>query len=184
MWFGSRLTAPIRTRESNMNVVKTSIATAAIGLIASIAWAQTTKMSAQDFATMAASSDLFEIQSSEMALQKAESAEVKEFAQMMIDDHSKASKELMAAAQQDGAAVPEAMTDKHAAQVETLKGASGATFDASYIGAQVAGHQEALNLMTSYAEAGDSAALKAHAEKTAPVIQMHLEHVQKLDQNM
>jgi hypothetical protein len=35
--------------------------------------------------------------------------------------------------------------------------------------------------MISYAENGDAAALKAHAKKTAPIIQMHYEHAQQLD---
>lgn len=164
-----------------MKLLKAVIATAGVSLIASIAWSQTTKTSAQDFATMAASSDMFEIRSSELALQKSQTPTVKEFAQMMINDHTTASKNLAAAAQQDGVNVPAKMTKKHASQVEELSAADGQTFDAAYIDAQVAGHQEALALMTTFAEAGDAAALKAHAQKTAPIIQMHFEHAQQLD---
>jgi putative membrane protein len=140
-------------------------------------------MSAQDFATMAASSDMLEIRSSELALQKSQTAAVKEFAQMMINDHTTASKNLMAAAQQDGVTVPADMLPKHASQVEALGSTAADAFDASYIDAQVAAHQEALALMTSYAESGDAAALKAHAQKTAPIIQMHYEHAQQLEKS-
>jgi putative membrane protein len=49
-------------------------------------------------------------------LQKAVSPEVKEFAQMMINDHTTASKNLMAAAQQDGVPVPAEMTTRHTAK--------------------------------------------------------------------
>jgi putative membrane protein len=149
----------------------------------SLAWAQA--KTAEEFAAMAASSDMFEIQSSELALQKAVSPEVKEFAQMMINDHTTASKNLMAAAQQDGVSVPAEMTTRHTATVGALGDLSGAGgFDAKYIEEQVAAHREALALMTAYAEGGDSPALKAHAQKTAPVIQMHFEHVQKLGDAM
>ena len=166
-----------------MNFMKTAIAAVVVSLIGSIAFAQTAKMSAQDFATMAASSDMLEIRSSELALQKSQTAAVKEFAQMMINDHTAASKNLMAAAQQDGVTVPADMLPKHASQVEALGSAAGDAFDASYIDAQVTAHQEALALMTSYAESGDAAAMKAHAQKTAPIIQMHYEHAQQLDKS-
>lgn len=165
-----------------MNFLRLAAAAATFGALASIAWAQTKTMTAQDFAAMAASSDMLEIQSSELALQKSQNAAVKEFAQMMIDDHTTASKNLKAAAQQDGVTVPAQMTEKHAAEVKALTDAPAASFDGSYILAQVAAHQEALKLMTSYAESGDGAALKAHAQKTAPIIQMHFEHAQKLEQ--
>lgn len=164
-----------------MKSLRLIAAVAGIGMLGSMAWAQTQKMTAQDFAATAASSDMFEIQSSEVALQKSQDASVKEFAQMMINDHTTASKGLKAAAQQDGVDVPTEMTEKHAAQLKTLSDTPAESFDASYIDAQVAGHQEALTLMTSYAEGGDSAALKSHAQKTAPIIQTHLEHVQNLD---
>jgi putative membrane protein len=130
---------------------------------------------------MAASSDMFEIRSSELAVQKAVTPEVKAFAKMLINDHTTASKNLITAAQQDGVSVPAEMITRHSAKVGALGALSGAGgFDDRYIEEQVAAHQEALALMTSYAEAGDSPALRAHAEKTAPVIQMHLQHVQQL----
>ncbi len=105
---------------------------------------------------------------------------------MMIEDHSKASEELLAAIQgsSEDLEAPAAMADKHQEQFEALSAMTGADFDAAYIDAQVAAHEEALALMTSYAEGGDSEALKAHAEKTAPVIQTHLDHVQQVDQSM
>jgi putative membrane protein len=170
--------------ESKMKISKMALA-ASMMIIAtgSLGWSQA--KTAEEFAAMAASSDMFEIQSSELALQKDVSPEVKEFAQMMINDHTTASKNLIAAAQQDGVSVPGEMTTRHTAKIGALGDLSGAGgFDAKYIDEQVAAHREALALMTAYAEGGDSPALKAHAHKTAPVIQMHFEHVQKLDSAM
>jgi len=43
-----------------------------------------------------------------------------------------------------------------------------------------AAHEEALALMEGYAESGDNEALKAHAQKTAPIIERHAEHVKEL----
>lgn len=165
-----------------MGFMRAVAGAAGASLIVSIALAQSATMSAQDFAATAASSDMFEIRSSELALQNAETAAVKEFAQMMIKDHTTASKNLAAAAQQDGVTLPGEMTKKHDDQVEELSAAKGDDFDAAYIAAQTAAHQEALTLMTSFAKEGDAAALKAHAQKTAPIIQMHYEMVEKLSE--
>ena len=123
---------------------------------------------------------MFEIRSSEVALQKSQSDAVRGFAQMMINDHTAASEGLKTAAEQDGVSVPAEMLEKHATQLQTLQDAPAESFDTSYTQAQVAAHEEALALMQSYAETGEGAALKAHAAKSAPVIQMHHEHVQKL----
>lgn len=163
-----------------MRLLPLIAATALLGSASTFAWAQSQPMSAQDFAATAASSDMFEIQSSELALEKAQSDQVKEFAQQMIDDHTAASEELKTAAEQDGATVPTEMNEQHATQLEDLNGTAEDGFDAAYIKAQVAAHEEAVTLMTGYAENGEEGALKAHAEKTAPVIEQHLEHVKQL----
>lgn len=162
-----------------MNISGVALAASLLTASGGFAWAQSAQ-TAQEFATMAANSDMFEIQSSELALQKAQSAEVKEFAQKMINDHTIASRDLMAAAEKDGVSVPAEMSTMHEAKVGALGDISGATFDAKYIEEQVAAHNQTLALMTGYA-AGGEGALKAHAAKTAPIIQMHLEHIQALD---
>lgn len=129
---------------------------------------------------MAASSDLFEVQSGQLAATNSKEASIQQFAQMMVADHTQASQELKIAAGEAKITVPAQMIDKHAAQFEKLKNAQGAAFDKAYIEAQVAAHREALQLMQSYAQGGDSEPLKAHATKASPIVQRHLEHAQKL----
>ena len=153
--------------------------TAFVFALSTSAFAQ--QMSAEEFATTAASSDMFEITSSELAKEKGRSDAVKEFADQMIADHTRASQELAVAAEAAGVNLPGAMIEKHAAQVEQLDALPGDQFDAAYIDAQVAAHEEALALMQGYAEGGDNEALKAHAAKTAPIIEANFEHVKKLD---
>lgn len=99
------------------------------------------QMSAEEFASTAASSDMFEITSSSLARERATSEAVRDFANMMIADHTQASSELAAAAETAGVALPGGMIDKHAAEVESLKGLQGAEFDAAYIKVQTAAHE-------------------------------------------
>src|SRR3954447_10075822 len=63
----------------------------------------------QDFATKAGAAGMFEIQSSQLALSKSQNADVKAFAQKMVDDHTKAADELKTAAASQGVTVPAAM---------------------------------------------------------------------------
>jgi putative membrane protein len=131
-----------------------------------------------EFATKAASGDLFEIESSKLAKDLAKSDEVKKFAEQMIADHTKASKELMEAAKKAGVGLPAKATDEHAKLLEKVKGAKG-EFDAVYMEAQMAAHKDAVELFTNAAKNAKDPGLKAFAEKTLPVIKAHYEHVQK-----
>jgi putative membrane protein len=139
-------------------------------------------MAAPMFVQMAAMSDMFEIQSSQAALKNSKDAEVRKFAQMMIDDHTKMSAELKAAVQAGNvsAQIPTALTGEKAQMVQELSTISGEKFDAMYWKAQVQGHQEALQLAQNYAKGGDNAALKQHAQKGVPIIEQHLKMAQKM----
>jgi putative membrane protein len=141
---------------------------------------QFANLSAQEFVAMAASSDMFEIQSSQLALENARSDEVKEFAQEMIQDHTQHTQQLMEVAQEENLSAPSEMAEMHQELMQTLSAASGDEFDAAYAQAQVQAHQIALALMTGYAENGDNEDLQAQAQKAAPIIQEHLEGAQEL----
>lgn len=134
----------------------------------------------QNFVTKAAVGGMFEVQSSELAEDKAQSAEVKNFAEMMIRDHGKANKELESAAKDLGATVPKALDSKHEADLKKLEGLQGAAFDREYIQAQRAAHKEAVSLFQSYSESQGNPELTAWAGKTLPVLKEHQSHAQKL----
>ncbi|AUX78599.1 DUF4142 domain-containing protein [Sinorhizobium fredii] len=160
-----------------MRVINIAIAAA---LIAGASHVNAQQMSSEGFVTMAASSDMFEVQSGQLAAKNSKEASVQQFAEMMVADHTKASQELKVAAADAKITVPTQMIDKHAAQLNKLQNAQGDAFDKAYIEAQLMAHQEALKLMQSYAQTGDSEPLKAHAAKASPIVQRHLEHAQKL----
>lgn len=134
----------------------------------------------QEFAAMAAGSNMFEIESSKLALEKASLQPTKDFAQHMIDDHTKAGEEMKAAAKAEGIKVPMALDDKHKADLDNLSGSTGAAFDQSYLAEQYAAHEEAVALFATYSTNGAPGALKEFATKTLPTLQSHLKHVQQL----
>ncbi|WP_413708555.1 DUF4142 domain-containing protein [Rhizobium sp. Rhizsp82] len=136
------------------------------------------KVDKASFVKVVSSSNAFEIESSKLAEEKAKDGDFKEFAKQMIADHTKAAEELKAAAKVDGPEPP--MAPKHAAMLETLKGASEQEFQPLYIEMQNVAHMEAVSLFATYAKGGDDPAVQAFAKKTLPTLEMHKMHVQKL----
>lgn len=135
---------------------------------------------AQSFVDAAAASDMFEIEAGKLAQANGTSQAVKDFGAMMERDHTRSSADLKAAAANaQGLGVKPGMTAKQQSDLTALRGA-GDRFDALYKQQQLAAHQEALALLRAQADSGAVASLKAFAAKTAPVVERHLEHVQRL----
>jgi putative membrane protein len=142
-------------------------------------------VAAPEFVTTAALSDMYEIESSKLALQKARSDAVKTFARQMIADHTATTAKLKGLLPTAGLTVtpPTALDERRAGLIADLQKATPEDFDTLYLDQQTQAHSEALTLMQNYATAGDNAALKGFAGETAPKIEMHYQMVQKLDNN-
>lgn len=137
--------------------------------------------STQDFVTEVAISDQFEIQSSQLAVEKGD-APTKGFAQQMITDHKKTSSELsaMVTAGTVKATVPTQLDSSHQDKLDKLKSLSGTDFTKQYQDDQVSAHKSAVSLFQRYAKGGDNAALKDWAGKTEPALSHHLDLAQNL----
>lgn len=135
------------------------------------------------YMAMSASSDQFEIQSSQLALQVSQSQAVRNFANLMIAHHQATTQNLVAAAQGTGLTPPPpALLPMHQQMLDQLRAAgTGANFDAAYKQSQIMSHQSALELQTNYASGGDVPALRQVAAATAPVVQQHLGAAQNLN---
>ena len=126
---------------------------------------------AAGFANAVAASDLYEIESSALAREKASSAELRSFAQRLEREHRASSDQLKQAAA--GLTVSPALDPEQQAMIDELKAASGAEFDGKYLGQQRLAHQKTLMLLQNYAGAGDNDSLKAFAEKARPMVEQH-----------
>ncbi len=136
------------------------------------------------FVTRAALSDLYEIQSSRLALERSQSPQVRAFAQRMIDEHTRMSNEMNAAIAQAGlqARPPVVLDEERSVLVAALRGASPADFDERYIEQQTEAHENALNLFRDFSGNGDDPQLKQLATRAAPMIENHLQTVRALDE--
>jgi putative membrane protein len=134
----------------------------------------------EGFASKAAISNMFEIQASQLALTSSTTPAVKTFAQKMIDDHTKAGKQMQQAAQSEKVSVPTALDGAASQQLAKLKGLSGQQFDQAYLPMQLQAHEDAVALFQGYSTSGQAGALKDFAGKALPTLQMHLKMVQDL----
>ncbi|HEY0149773.1 MAG TPA: DUF4142 domain-containing protein [Allosphingosinicella sp.] len=138
-------------------------------------------MSAATYMQTAASSDMFEIQSGQLALQRSCDPAVRSFAQMIINDHTRMSNMMMDTGRANGLPPPPVqMLPHHMNMLQTLDRAPPGSFEAAFRNEQVMAHQEALNLHRSYADAGDLPPFRALASQAVPAIQAHLGHAQSL----
>ncbi|MDO1446045.1 DUF4142 domain-containing protein [Rhodocytophaga aerolata] len=127
-----------------------------------------------EFMMKAAASGMFELQASELALQKASSQSVKEFAKKMKDDHTKANSELKALAAKKNITLPTSLDKEHLDKIEDLREETGTDFDAEYMEAMHKAHEKDVELFEDISEEDDvDAEVKAFASKTLPTLRSH-----------
>lgn len=136
------------------------------------------------FISQAALGGMAEVELGRLAVAKAQNPEVKQFAQKMIDDHSKANNELNMLAKQKNYTLPVRLDTKHQSVMDRLNGLSGAEFDSAYVDAMIADHEETVALFKSEAEDGRDTDVKGWAVKTLPNLQMHLEMIKGIRSKM
>lgn len=136
-----------------------------------------------NFMKQAAENGHAEIEASKMALQKSSNAEVKKFAQQMIDDHTKANQELMSLAASKNVDLPTepSLVQKGKAKV-MLDTADGEKFDQRYAASMgVDAHEDTLKMFREAARDAKDPEVKAWAAKTVPVLEHHLQMAKALN---
>lgn len=129
----------------------------------------------KEFISKAGMGGLYEVQAANLALQKASSADVKQFAQRMVADHSKANAELSQLAMAKGATLPTELAGDHKAAFEHLSTLSGAEFDKMYMQHMVPDHQKDIAEFERAAGGAQDPQVKAWAGKTLPTLREHLQ---------
>jgi putative membrane protein len=135
-----------------------------------------------NFLHFATSANLWEIQSSRLALQVSANPAVRSFAEAIIADHTLLAGQMAAAAKAAdiGPPPPEALMPMDQAKIDQLRAAPATSFDASYRDLQVAAHQQAISLFQNYAAQGDNSILRTMAARALPMLQKHLTEAEAL----
>jgi putative membrane protein len=131
------------------------------------------------FAVAAANGGLLEVQLGKLAQTKGASPQVLAFAKMMVEDHSKANKELMAIAGTKTITLPAILDNKTQKDYNDMAKLGKSEFDKAYTDYMVKDHKEDIDEFQKEADNGKDAELKAFAAKHVPILKHHLEMAQQ-----
>ena len=162
-------------------VLQGSFATALmLGAMSVGAAAQSGQLSSADkmFVNKAAQGGMAEVELGQLATQKAQSDQVKQFGQKMVDDHTKANDKLKEVASQENITLPTGLDAKDQATKDRLSKLSGAQFDKAYMQDMVEDHKKDVAEFQKEANNGKDPAVKNFAQQTLPVLQQHLQLAQ------
>jgi putative membrane protein len=131
------------------------------------------------FARLAAAGGMAEIDLATLAEKKTQGG-LKDFAKRMVDDHSKANRELADLAKQAGIPLPNELDQDHKAARANLEKAGKATFDGDYLSSQVQDHIKTAHLLEWEINSGQDANLQHFASAQLPIVLDHLQMAQDL----
>jgi putative membrane protein len=136
---------------------------------------------AQPYLFYAGAGDVFEITSSMILLNKSANPQVRTYASMLIDHHTRTTNLALANAKAAGIIPPPPeLSAMQKGMIGALHAAAPAAIDRLYLQQQVPAHQQALALQSGYARSGDVPTLRQTAQGAVPVVQGHLTQAQQL----
>ena len=129
------------------------------------------------FAENALRGGQFEVEASRLALQKAASGQVRDFANMMITDHGQANRDLENLARKKGIYPPTTLDAEHQSKLDDLRRLDGPEFDEEYRKLQIEAHDAAIQLFERASRECRDKDLRDFASSTLPKLQKHRSHL-------
>ncbi|HEY2379538.1 MAG TPA: DUF4142 domain-containing protein [Terriglobia bacterium] len=138
----------------------------------------------QDFMMKTAQADLCDIAAARLALQKSETSDVRDYANMIQNDHTTALEDLSDLMKDKNVPEPETTSADALKDLNRMSGLSGAEFDREFINMMVADHQKAAEMFRDQIGIAQDADLKKYAEDRLPKLEMHLDKAQSLQSKL
>lgn len=126
------------------------------------------------FAQISAVGGLAEVDLGKLAANNATNADVKQFAQRMVDEHQKANDKLKSIAQTGNISLPTTIDAEHSKTRADLEKLNGHQFDRAYLAAQMVEHQKTAQLLAWEIGQGQNVELQRFASETLPTVLDHL----------
>jgi putative membrane protein len=136
------------------------------------------------FVVMAAIDNEFEIQAGQAAQQKSQNEQVKQIAQKMVDDHTKAKQQLQSVAQQLQVQLPEQLPRMKQSTLQVMNALPADQFDKHYLAHLQAAHAKDVTKFNSCSQLSQNDQVKQFAQQQLPVLQQHFAHVNQTAQAM
>jgi putative membrane protein len=135
------------------------------------------------FLRKAASAGMAEVALGQLAAKHGHSERVRQFGQRMVDDHTKANKQLLEIARRKGMTFSAKLDETHQKLMDRLREKKGSAFDRDFARHMVRDHKEAVELFEKEARYGKDTDLKAFAGRTLPTLQHHLKMARRLERH-
>lgn len=138
-------------------------------------------MSDQDFVNEAAKGNRAEVALGKMVAAKTHNPDVKQFAQMMVKDHTAALNQLQQVAQKKNMPLPDGLPDDAQQLQSKLSSDTGKQLDKDYMDGMVEDHQKDVQEFQAASQKAKDPDVKEWASNTLPVLQKHLDKAQQVD---
>ena len=132
------------------------------------------------FMNDAAEAGMAEVEIAKLAKDRTQNPRVKNFAEMMIKDHSDANNKLQTIARDKSVTLPSTL-GKHQDHLEDLSKKNGAEFDKAYMKMMVNGHEDVVKEFEKCSQNGTDPDVKTFAAQTLPTVRMHLDSAKAIN---
>lgn len=174
----------------SLNKIAKGVTGGVIALAASMAFAQAGGPSDAQIAAIVVAANSVDIDAGKLATSKSKNRQVKEFAQLMIDDHTGVNKQAVALVQKLNVTPEEndisrGLKNDGAATLGKLNGLKGTAFDKAYVANEVTYHQAVLDAIDkTLLPNAKNVELKGLLEKVRPAIDAHLQHAKHMQSSL
>ena len=127
------------------------------------------------FLVKAADAGMAEVELGQMAQQKATNQKVKDFASMMVHDHSAANAEVKTLAAKRNITLPDSVSADNKQKATALGKRTGKTFDRTFMETMEDDHEAAINLFEKASGNVKDSEVKIFIDNTLPKLRLHLD---------
>lgn len=129
---------------------------------------------------MLAQGGMTEVEAGKLALTKGTAPGVKEFGEMMVEDHSAANEKVKTLAASRNVTLPKTPSTEQKEMIKELHMQNGARFDQAYVEAMVTAHEKTVAMLKTEIATGRDAETKALAQELLPTVEQHLAEANRL----
>jgi len=137
-----------------------------------------------NFVKEASQGGLMEVKMGQTAKDHASNAEVKNYGEMLVKDHTKANDKLSQLASQKGVNLAKEMEPKHTGMIKDFENKSGADFDRAFIQHAIKDHKKDISKFEKASRDLNDTELRSFASETLPTLRTHLEEAQRIARSM
>ncbi|MEI6349919.1 MAG: DUF4142 domain-containing protein [Verrucomicrobiota bacterium] len=128
----------------------------------------------RNFLQSAAEINASEVQLGKIALQKSQDPKIRQIAEHLVSDHTKANQELQKLASDKGVSLTMQPNHREQRRLSRLESKSGSEFNKAFLRQNIIGHERAISLFEAVSRRAQDPDIKSWSGKMVPGLQDHL----------